>query len=279
MECKQFILCFLSSLFFFTNFLYSQDNTQTEKKSESKKSYFRSTITENSHILTIMASNNRYPVLLQNESLLLKKRFSKDFNKFSLVDALYINYQYSFKKNIFFEFGFKYLTNEGGFHLDFNPIGVNYDYSIGGNVSNSYSFDFGSGYRIMVNKNLRIIDIHFGISYSIIDNSIGSGGEMEAHGKLLNKQSNELVYFDLTNQYKVIKRMSFGVYIGASKDIKLTKNLYASIRYHYYFGRWSKFAKQEINYSVSSPIIEEKSIGFLTGEGQMISLGLRWYFK
>jgi len=141
-----------------------------------------------------------------------------------------------------------------------------------------YSFDLGTGYKIVVNNNLRLFDVHLGLSLNVV-----------AHNK---KGVNEFTSFSINyrdklgsqkkmflSQYTIIeKKAVLAYYIGLSKDIRITNNLYLTTRYHNYFGRKSTISKHTFKYQLPDFGIDNEVTAKITAKGKMYTFGLKWIF-
>lgn len=240
------------------------------------KNYEKRLIHPNRHIFSLIASNNQYPLILRNPSGLLQQNFTRGFDSFTLLDALYINYQYTLNDNFFVETGFKYLKYNYGYET--NNWMVKYGQtSAFASLYSTFSFDFGSGYRVVVNNNLRLFDVHAGVSIGITDNPVGSGGSFNASSEYTDGMGSEGI-FEINSSYSITNRINFGTYFVLSKDIRITDNLYLTARYHRHFGQRSEISEHTINYSLSTLNIQNEVRANLTAKGEMYGVGLRWVF-
>lgn len=232
-------------------------------------------ITKGTHILTLALSNNTYPLIINEPSLLLAPEISRKITDpfVQYADALYINYQFSLPHHFFIESGFKYLKHWTYFRT--NEWVANHYYNISG--FSTLSFSLGTGYRIVGNHNLRFLDLHTGFTLGIADNPIGNGDAF----------SNSIEYIDNNGQtgilsyawqYQIKSRYNLGFYLGVSKDIRITKNLYATARYHYQFGKNSQLTEHQISYNVPTLNLYNTVRGGNSAKGQMVAIGLRWLF-
>ncbi|MCC5924799.1 MAG: hypothetical protein JJT77_13530 [Crocinitomicaceae bacterium] len=246
------------------------------KESNVKREERRS-IANGTHIISFLAANNQYPLIIKDPSLLMDGEITRGIPLrkpfFNIVDGLYINYQFSLPKNIFLEAGFKYLKYWTYFET--NEWVLNYYDHLSG--FSTLSFSFGGGYRLIGKNNLRFFDLHSGFSLGITDNQKGSGQSLSNYVNYIDNNGNleELSY---SWQYQITSRYSLGFYLGASKDIRVTKNLYTTVRYHYQFGKSSELTDHVINYNISSLNLSNTVRASNTAKGQMVAIGLRWLF-
>jgi len=271
-----FVLAFCGNDSFCQEFVTktsSDFNAKTALKSKKRK------INQGKHIISFYGVNNQYPLIIKDPSLLLAdeiyKGFSPSFGRGlgATVDALYINYQYTLPKNFFVESGFQYLKYWTNFRTDKWIAGFNDNLS----GFSTLSFSIGSGFRFVGENNLRFFDVHAGFTLGITDNKIGSGQSFSNSFPYQDGNGN-IGVMNYAWQYRIISRHSFGFYFGFSKDIRITKNLYVTARYHYQFGKNSELTEHIINYNLPTLGINNTVRASVTAKGQMFGVGLRWFF-
>jgi hypothetical protein len=269
-----FVLCSTSFLSFGQNDPNDPNDLFLDKNSLELKSKKR-LIPRGAHILTLALSNNTYPLIINDPSLLLASEISRKITDpfVQYADALYINYQFTLPHHFFVESGFKYLKHWTYFRT--NEWVAKHYYNISG--FSTLSFSLGTGYRIVGDNNLRFFDLHTGFTLGIADNPIGNGDAFSNAIEYIdnNGQAGVLSY---AWQYQIISKYSLGFYLGVSKDIRLTKNLYATARYHYQFGKNSQLTEHQISYDVPTLNLYNTVRGGNSAKGQMIAIGLRWLF-
>ncbi|MGM0477813.1 MAG: hypothetical protein ACQERC_01225 [Bacteroidota bacterium] len=199
------------------------------------------------HIISAFASSNQYPLIIKDPSILLYSEITRGFTfkkpYFNTVDALYVNYQYTLPKNFFLEGAFKYLKYWTYFETNDWIIDF-YDHLSG---FSTLSFSLGGGFRFVGQNNLRFFDLHAGLSFGITDNPIGNGQYLSNSVTYQDGNGNQGT-LNYSWQYQFISRYSLGFYLGLSKDIRVTKNLYVTARYHYQFGKNSELTEHTINF-------------------------------
>lgn len=264
------------NILLFTSFVVTSSVFTQNDTTRQVKRYEKRIIHPNRHIFSLIVTNNQYPLILRNQSALLQQNFTRGFDTFTLLDALYINYQYSLNRNFFIESGFKYFKYYYGYEA--NQWIVKYGRtSAFASLYSALSFDLGSGYRIVVNNNLRLFDVHAGVSIGITDNPVGSGDSFNNSSEYTDEMGNEGI-FEINSSYSITNRVNFGAYFGLSKDIRITDNLYLTVRYHRHFGQSSEISEHTINYSLSTLNIQNEVRANLTAKGEMYGVGLRWVF-
>lgn len=269
-----FILCLFSLVSWGQSSFHSFNDKPTENTIKREE---RRLIANGTHIISFLAANNQYPLIIKDPSFLLDGEITRGIPLrkpfFNIVDGLYINYQYSLPKNVFLESGFKYLKYWTYFET--NEWILNYYDHLSG--FSTLSFSIGGGYRLIGKNNLRFFDLHSGFSLGITDNQIGSGQSLSNYVNYKDNNGNPEV-LSYSWQYQIISRYSLGFYLGVSKDIRVTKNLYATVRYHYQFGKKSELTDHLINYYASALNYSNTVRASNTAKGQMIAIGLRWLF-
>lgn len=274
---KNTIISFVIFALFYSTMGLSQEKPNSKLKLAIKKYTSSTDFQINKHVFSVLASNNQYPLILKDPSAFLQQNFTRGIDRYTVLDAVYLNYQYSLKHQFFSEFGFKYLKYFDGYRA--NPWLIQSGTTgFTQSVFSTLSFDFGFGYRIIVNNNLRLLDLHVGFTLAFTDSKVGSGRTEYYSGTYTdgmgNVGTNEIFY-----QYSITNRFSSGLYIGISKDVRLTENLYLTARYNNHFGRNSIISEHVFNYSLSTVGIVNEVKGNLTAKGQMYAVGLKWVFK
>lgn len=231
------------------------------------------------HIISLLPSNNQYPLILEKSDVFIKDESTRGLltRHATKIDALYLNYEFTLPENFFVASGFKYLRQWTYLQANRAVIqngGFNYDH-----VSSfaTLSFNVGAGYRFVGKNNLRFFDVHAGLSIGFTDNPIGSGGYYYNSKPYEDINGNQGV-MNYGWSYQISSRYYYGFYLGISKDIRITKNLYLTARYHYQFGKNSKLTEHLIHYELPTLGINNTVRASNTAKGQMFALGLRWLF-
>ncbi|MFD1553640.1 hypothetical protein DNU06_17145 [Putridiphycobacter roseus] len=266
-------------IFLNTSNIYGQNNNFKKIETSINKYFEKAAIMPNKHILSILPSVNQYPIIFQSPPVLFEKDHKRNLvgGIVNIVDAFYFNYEYTLNHNIFVEAGFKYLNY-------YTSYGTN-DWLIqsghrGTSTSaySTYSFDFGGGYRVVMKNNLRLFDVHIGFSTAFTDNKVGTGEESYLNEPYQDGMGN-IGTLEIYSNYTITKRFNLGFYIGLSKDIRVTDNLYLTARYNNSFGQNNTFSEHTFAYSLSTYGIVNEVKGNLTTKGQMYAIGLRWVFN
>lgn len=271
------LIAFLMILLVNNNWAVAQEIDGTKIKNYLNNWLTNSTIAPNKHIFSLLPSSNKYPLILQTPSAFLQQNHTrKDYNLLQRVDALYINYEYTLKNNFFVDCGFKYLKYWTGYTGNLGLMSAGY-ISESLSVYSTYSFDVGTGYKIIVNDNIKLLNVHTGFSLGITNNKIGNYGGNYSISSYLDGMGNP-GEFAITSSYAIKNRTNLGFYLGLSKDFRVTENLYLSARFHNHFGEKSIISEHKINYSLSTYGIVEEVRANLTAKGKMYAVGLRWVF-
>jgi len=230
------------------------------------------------HLLSLSASHNLYPVGVAPSLLMEGEYITKTTSRLGLIDALYINHQFTLNQKLHLETGFKYVKHYHGYQ------GNLYHFINGGrfgemmSIYSTFFFDFGGAYRVITNNNFRLFDLHAGISIGIADKKAGTTGSFSTTRTYTDWDGNSGI-LNFSSSYVITNRMNFGWYVGVSKDIRITENLYLTGRFHNYFGKSRSFSHHTINYSLSTIGVQSETYGNITSKGRMYSLGLKWLFN
>lgn len=258
---------------------FSQENNQVYKFKHIISKFEHKPIAAKKHLLSFSASHNLYPLILETPSILMDgDLITRTTHRVGLIDALYINYQYTVNPSMYLETGFKYIKHYHGYN------GNIYHFINGGIINDLFSiystlsFDFGCGYRIITNNNFRLFDLHAGISLGMVDNKVGSGGTFSPPPSIYTDRNGNTGVLNFSSSYIITNRTNLGSYIGVSKDIRITENLYITARFHNHFGKNRSFSQHTINYSLSTIGVENEAYGRITSKGRMYALGLKWLF-
>lgn len=257
----------------------TQEKNSTKNKFSFDNWFEKSSIQPKKHILSILVSNNQYPLILQGPSTFLEQNLTQGFRigNRPLIDAVYLNYQYSLKHHFFVETGFKYIKHYIGYKANrwfVNSAGTLKEIH---STYSTLSFDIGTGYRIIVNNNLRLFDVHTGVSLGFTDNKIGAGSNLSSSSTYIDAMGN-VGTVELFAQQIITNRFNLGFYLGLSKDIRVTDNLYLTARYNNHFGKKSVISESTIYYSLSTVGIVNVVKANTTAKGKMYAVGLRWIF-
>ena len=231
------------------------------------------------HVFSLLGVGNRNLLVLDNPTLLFKGRYNyRRVNRIQLVDAVYFNYAYILSSKLFFEAGFRYVNHFTTFTI--NPVVVKYGLRQDAHSNfATLSFNVGSGYRVIDAKNRNWVTLLYGLNFGIVDMDTEKG--TESFYSIYEPYENingELDYLYIESLRETIRRTYFGAYLGVSKDIRITRNLYATIRFHYQFAPFQRLTKHTIYYSLPSYNTEQELTGGLSASGFMYGFGFSWFF-
>jgi hypothetical protein len=228
----------------------------------------------NRHLLSFSASQNRFPLILTYPTILMEGDvYNRNRHGINAVDALYINYQYTLDPSFYLEAGYKFQLYYFGYYSDWYL-------GIGGEDLSTYnvnSFDLGGGYRFKAENGLRLFDVQAGLNVGIASQPRGYVWSDENTRNYVDWSGNQGV-FDVRLEYEMMHRVNLGWYLGLSKDIRVTENLFLTARYHRYFDVGRNFSRHTINYSISTLGVQHETYGRMSTRGETFALGLKWLF-
>lgn len=229
----------------------------------------------NRHLLSFSASQNRFPLILTYPSILMDGSTIDRPRAipFGIVDALYINYQYTLDPSFYLKAGYKFQLYHFGYQADWY-LGIGSD---AWSIYNVNSFDLGGGYRIKATNGLRLIDVHAGLNLGIASQPKGYEWYFEDSRNYEDLSGNQGV-FNVRYSYEMMHQVNWGWYLGFSKDIRITENLFLTARYHRYFDVGRNFSQHTINYSISTIGVQHETYGRMSTRGETFALGLKWLF-
>ncbi len=274
--------------FFFCQLAISQDlrviwndwfpRSDSLKQVRAIRNFEKRQIGAGTHTFSILVANNQYPVILERHTSLLKTRRSPGYYRESLLNSVVLKYEYSMKNDWFMETTFKYMQNAYSYKVKPGMI-----YGTGRNdgyvtMYGSFNIDIGGGYRIRAKNNLRIVDFCAGLSLGFLDAKKGDFGQFETQ-YFYPDENNNSGFLSINANSEVISTFFYALYFGLNKDVRLTNNLFLTGRYTIHFGSWSRHTEFDVSYLASNYNIESSAKAYLTGEGQVFALGLKWYFR
>lgn len=230
------------------------------------------------HSISLSMASNQYFSVFQRPGFPFANQATRGGNTFTLIDGLLINYQYTLPKNFFAEAEFIYHQHYTALKLN-SWIREKPSIPIFSSETGSYNFKFGAGYQLLGKNNLRLINFHTGLTLGVVDNPKESGSNYSDAILYTNPQGSEGALF-YSYQTKILSKAYLGLYLGVSKDIRITKNLYAVAKYQYQFGNWNKIIETDLDYELYEPNIslQNNVKVYNTASGHTFSIGLRWYF-
>lgn len=248
------------------------------KQIKAGNNFDKRNISRGTHAISFYVANNQYPIILGRNTSLLQKRRSPGFNREFLVNSAVLKYEFSLKNNWYIESTFKYMQNTYSYKV---KPGMLYGFGRNDGYATMYgslNIDLGGGYRIRAKNNLRIVDFCVGLSLGFLDVKKGDFGQFTTE-YIYPDENNNSGFLSINANSEVINTFFYAFYVGFNKDVRLTNNLFLTGRYTYHLGSWSRHTEFNVNYSASSYNINSSVKGYLTGEGQVFALGLKWFFR
>lgn len=264
-----FLFCFLVS---------ASSHSQEDKKPEIPISIDTSSNGNKraKHVIGVFATNNRYPIYMQNPSLILLQEANLPSRAFGIFNDIYLNYTYNLKKNFSLEGGISYQSVFHGYRIN-EWLAMN-----GGPLSDFWSaykllsFNIGTGYKIITSSNKKLFDIQTGFTFGFSDNKRGNGKSYfvsDPYTAANNSSGNVSV----ASSFRVVNSSFIGLYFGLSKEVKVTDNLFVSATFLNQFG-FSTLSEHTYQYFVTGIEIENTVKGIVSPRSRTIGIGLRWHF-
>ena len=181
-----------------------------------------------------------------------------------------VNYEHGLKNNFYFSGGYKFLQY-------YHSVGViSLGMSSGGSLFTSHEFDLGAGYRVISNRNYKLLNINLGIVSGF---SNGDIGEISNSGMSVSHigECSECFY-KVTSTGEIVSKLIFGAYFGVSKDFRLTDFFYLSLNYRYQHGFNPVFEGDVICESSDFEGIKTAT-QIVDGTAHLFNLGLKFRFR
>lgn len=267
--------------FSFCNFLDAQENKKSDFFSKLESHFKQGIVEKNRHSIGFSIATNYFPLTISPTSSVIKTtpnfKFFPRHNSFFLKSA-YFDYGFHLAKNIFVECGIGYVNNYSSATIDLSSFGQTNEFSYYVSAFNTYSLDLGAGYKVVVKNKVRLFDLRFGMHLSILDGQLRSFNPTELTS-IFSNSSGQQLSFTMTESDNIVKNIAVGTYLGVSKDISLTKNLFLNLRYNKYFGKNMILSRHVFSYQIPDLNIDNSVDGAISSAGQMYSLGLHWVFN
>lgn len=189
------------------------------------------------------------------------------FQDATLVNLMpYFSLEHNLKKNYYAELGF-------GLQEYFSATKIKGDIGTsGGNAFMAYQTSLGGGKRLIGRtNNYNYLNIAGGVVLNVIDRQVGlSGG---SGGAKIN-QNNDTVFSFSSDNY-VRNRISPLLYIGVSKDFRISGGFYLSLLYRYHQGFY-KLYEQQITYTSTEFTNPQNAIVSMNGSFHTAQLGVKF---
>lgn len=270
------LMFFFISLFLIHGF-YCQSDEKIKLSNFVKFNEDKSILKPFMHSISLSASFNRNPIIIGSPSTLLLSNQAPSFTFRKPFNSFFINYQYNLLYNFFVEANFTYKTLYHGFRANDFIIFQGYRSIFFTGVS-VLSFDLGSGLRITTfNNKIRLFDLHAGLNIGIATEKVGTQIPYTSNISYIDFSGNAGVV-NINSNYLVTNRANIGLYLGFSKDFKLSENLYFHARFNSYFGKRRRITSDTFEYSIPALGISNIAYGNSTIKGQTYTIGLKWLF-
>ena len=221
-------------------------------------------------------TNGRSPIIFNSPSLVLVNNTTLPFRSFGAFNELYVNYNLKLKNNLFFEGGLRYTTMFHGYTVNEWLVGVQGSSKEYVSIYGQFVFNMGAGYKMNINQKRNIFDVQAGLIVGFTDQQKGVGGQIFGVFPYTDATNNSGTLAIVSN-YRIQNAGFWGLYYGISKEVKVTKNLYASAMYNFQLGL-STISEHTFQYEVSGLGIENSVKGVITARSRILGLGLKWHF-
>lgn len=261
---------------------FAQDNFYTTLKPRFLQYCENGLIDSKKHSISFSITSNFFTVKYFPTSVIqegyevpLRIRLIQNKKDFS------VQYQFSLKNNFKLESTARLVSNFSNTPYNINSFTGRYQtLYMQTSIFKSLSLDLGLRYDIIINNSIRLFNINFGgyLTNNLSYSSSKTSNVINVHQSKRQFLSNngDLYTLNLSESYTLVKRSVLGVYIGVSKDISLTKNLFITLQFNNYFGTKNVLTRHTINYDIPEINLKNSTIGSIDGGGQTYSLGLRW---
>lgn len=181
-----------------------------------------------------------------------------------------IDYEHGIKNNFFVDAGYhfvKYLYSVGLVSLNI---------SSGSSVFYAHDFTLGGGYRIITSENYKLLNLYGGLAAGFISSPKGSGSSGGFSISHIGDCSE--CFYDVSSTGKTVSKLIVGVYLGASKDFRVTDFFYLSLNYRYIHG-FNPVFKSDIVYESSYFDGVKTASAKIDGTAHLFSFGLKFRFR
>jgi hypothetical protein len=184
----------------------------------------------------------------------------------SMADAMpYLYLEQNFKQNLFAEGGFGFQTYFSANRFKFSPL------ISAGNAFNAYQITLGGGKRLIGKTNhYNYLNLSAGMVLTFINEFPGlkgsSGGLFVVDGDTI---------YNLSSENYLTSTFSPLLYLGASKDLRLTEKLYFTILYRYHQG-FRILYEQRLNYTSAMTQGIQNAKYCINGSFHTFQLGLKY---
>lgn len=204
----------------------------------------------------------------------------KDPNNFLMEGLLMTNntyflnvmYEHGIRNNFFAEVGYNYIGQGMSMGRD---MGDDNTWTTYDKLYHNHDFQFGAGYRVINSNNFNFINLHAGL---FIGFSNTKKSELPIQ---VGDSPTYTIYESHTNyNYQIVRRIdsysrvSFGPYVGVSKDIRLSHNVRIFVKYVHRFGLNANL-KGTMVLTSDEMTFDDVATFKVRGGGAFISAGLK----
>lgn len=140
------------------------------------------------------------------------------------------------------------------------------------NAFKSHVISIGAGYRFIINEKYRIVDFHAGIFSGFTKSKKGSTST-ESYPRAMGI-NNEMFEYQIEKTNTINSQILAGLYVGVSKDLRITRNTYFTLSYKFQYGLNPVYVST-IDYT-SNQFAGTKTVSSkLDGTAHLLQLGLK----
>lgn len=205
-------------------------------------------------------------------------QFLNDPNEFLTTGLQFYNqrlphvmYEHGISNNFFAETGYSYAWQGVFYAREVNGSGGMSSYS---GLYHTHDFHLGGGYRFIVKNNFHIINFHAGFFMGFADHTERFADLPLSFGR------NHLDF--ITNfKYEVnvnlnnFSKVSFGPYLGISKEFRLSKDIRFFAKYIQRFGLNTIMSGDIVLTSDEIDFVDEPATFIIRGGGAFVTFGLK----
>lgn len=143
----------------------------------------------------------------------------------------------------------------------------------------THEFNVGGGYRWISESNFKILNIYSGVNLGFTE-AINNNNNIQEYGITHFYEGNgvENLNFQVTTISKHVTRFVAAIYLGASKDFRITDVFWISMNYRFQQGL-NTLVQNEISYNSTLFAGTKYATSKLNGTAHQISIGLKLRFQ
>lgn len=180
-----------------------------------------------------------------------------------------VRYEHGIKSNFFAEFGYLNIGHSFALVRVVNDIEI----SRVERVYRNNEFNLGIGYRLFTKHNYHIINFHTGFFTGFAKR------DLMAHPDNFSRTINDMETnetFDVNFMVVDKRLLSFGPYIGISKELRLSKNIRFFVKYIHRFGLLSTFKASFNLTSNNISVPQDKGYLKMASGGSTVTAGFKF---